>query len=382
MKRHIKLFEEYINEGNAFIFAAAKAKKEGKKEFEFNGKTYKVTLKADTGLKESTLNEADVAGEWVVYLELEKSRGKKLLGTFKSGRAAKSAMNAKINKEDILNQDGVESIGSMTKKEWDETEAKYAVKESIDLNESTKTENAFKELHFETDPKKFKLMVDQLRRDTSWSNDDFEYMFKRFRKSIGEEGLGAKPYPAERAAKDKSDAESEARRKKEEIELEKKRKRAAQWNKRKYDSWIKSVAANGGAEFAHDMAQNARWEPGLIQYVDRNLTDDESALDRIQWDIEALAESDNTILRFNEFLAEGYHPFKGKTARDLHKALLKINRKNPEDVLIYTSTDESPYNIFLDDLLDDLTSDTVTLYGDDGESIDSEVVDIVNLENM
>jgi hypothetical protein len=41
-----------LKEGNAFIFAAAKAKQEGKEEFEFNGKKYKVTLKKDTGLKE------------------------------------------------------------------------------------------------------------------------------------------------------------------------------------------------------------------------------------------------------------------------------------------------------------------------------------------
>jgi len=44
---------EEIAEGNAFIYAAAKARQEGKDEFEFNGKTYKVTLKKDTGLKES-----------------------------------------------------------------------------------------------------------------------------------------------------------------------------------------------------------------------------------------------------------------------------------------------------------------------------------------
>lgn len=45
--------EEEIEEGNPFIFAAGKAKATGKNEFEFNGKTYKVTLKADTGIKES-----------------------------------------------------------------------------------------------------------------------------------------------------------------------------------------------------------------------------------------------------------------------------------------------------------------------------------------
>jgi hypothetical protein len=41
-----------LEEGNAFIFAASKAKQDGKSEFEFNGKKYKVTIKKDTGLKE------------------------------------------------------------------------------------------------------------------------------------------------------------------------------------------------------------------------------------------------------------------------------------------------------------------------------------------
>ena len=45
--------DEEVEEGNDFIHAAAKAKADGKDEFEFDGKKYKVTLKADTGLKES-----------------------------------------------------------------------------------------------------------------------------------------------------------------------------------------------------------------------------------------------------------------------------------------------------------------------------------------
>jgi tRNA nucleotidyltransferase (CCA-adding enzyme) len=39
---------ESVNEGRAFINAARKAKEEGKTEFEFNGKTYPVTLKEET----------------------------------------------------------------------------------------------------------------------------------------------------------------------------------------------------------------------------------------------------------------------------------------------------------------------------------------------
>jgi uncharacterized protein with PIN domain len=51
-----------LEEGNAFIFAASKAKQDGKSSFEFNGKTYKVTLKKDTGLSESEKNEGNEFG--------------------------------------------------------------------------------------------------------------------------------------------------------------------------------------------------------------------------------------------------------------------------------------------------------------------------------
>jgi hypothetical protein len=51
------------SEGNAFIYAAAKAKAEGKDEFEHDGKRYKVTIKSDTGLKESSLSESKESQE-------------------------------------------------------------------------------------------------------------------------------------------------------------------------------------------------------------------------------------------------------------------------------------------------------------------------------
>lgn len=63
-----ELEDEKVEEGNAFIFAASKTKQEGKSEFEFNGKKYKVTLKKDTGLKEGNafgdaVKKAKEAGE-------------------------------------------------------------------------------------------------------------------------------------------------------------------------------------------------------------------------------------------------------------------------------------------------------------------------------
>ena len=59
------------------------------------------------------------------------------------------------------------------------------------------------------------------------------------------------------------------------------------WNQREYNKWIKDMSGNGGADNAYDMAQNAKFEPGLIDWVKRNATYGEKPLDRIQWDIEA-----------------------------------------------------------------------------------------------
>ena len=67
-----------------------------------------------------------------------------------------------------------------------------------------------------------------------------------------------------------------------------KRQKAISWNKREYDKWVKSVASNGGAEHAFDMAQNAKNEPGLIDWVRKN-NRDEDPLEVIQWAIEAYA---------------------------------------------------------------------------------------------
>jgi len=57
--------EAKSNEGNAFVYAAAKAKKEGKTEFEFNGETHKVEIE-DTNLKEEAaveINEEDITSD-------------------------------------------------------------------------------------------------------------------------------------------------------------------------------------------------------------------------------------------------------------------------------------------------------------------------------
>ena len=107
-----------LEEGNAFIYAAAKAKNSGKKEFSFNGKTYKVTLKTDTGLKEdnsieeSAVNEArtisKIQYDWSKlttsmqataqnWKAAEGSAKESLLGKLKEMTAQKKALETELN---------------------------------------------------------------------------------------------------------------------------------------------------------------------------------------------------------------------------------------------------------------------------------------------
>jgi hypothetical protein len=58
------------------------------------------------------------------------------------------------------------------------------------------------------------------------------------------------------------------------------------WNQREYDKWIKDMASNDGWKHGYDMTQNAKLEPGLIDWVRKN-NRGEDPLQRIQWDIEA-----------------------------------------------------------------------------------------------
>jgi hypothetical protein len=78
----------------------------------------KVKTTSPVALYESTKS---APGEWVVFLSTNK--GKKLLKTFKSATPAKSWM--KKNADKFLEKDV--SIGAMTKQQWDEREAKWAI---------------------------------------------------------------------------------------------------------------------------------------------------------------------------------------------------------------------------------------------------------------
>jgi len=152
-----------------------------------------------------------------------------------------------------------------------------------------------KDLHFETDPDRLEDMKIEFGEKmggftTKDKIEDAEYELRRFRKEIGYgDGTSADPFlpGTYDAATSKLGDGPHA-----------KKVSTPKWNDRKYEQWIKDVASGGGAEFAYDMAQNAKMEAGLIDWVKKNRLDfgDVTPLERIQYDIEALAESVNEDL--------------------------------------------------------------------------------------
>ena len=112
---------ERTNEGNAFVYAAGKAKAEGKKEFEFNGKKYKVTIK-DTGIKE---------GNAFVYAAGKaKAEGKKEFEF--NGKTYKVTIKDTGIKEGNAFGDAVRKAKDAGEKEFDFEGKTYKVEENID----------------------------------------------------------------------------------------------------------------------------------------------------------------------------------------------------------------------------------------------------------
>jgi hypothetical protein len=164
--------------------------------------------------------------------------------------------------------------------DWEEA-MYYAQNESID-------ESKIEDLHFETDPDRLEGMKIEFGSSFGGVTDhekieDAEYQLKKFRKKIkygdGKNTEAFIPGSYDASTSKLGDGPHA------------KKKKKTRWTEKKYNEWIESVAANGGAEHAFDMAQNAKNEPGLVDWVKKNLTYDETPLERIQYDIEALAES-------------------------------------------------------------------------------------------
>jgi len=153
-----------------------------------------------------------------------------------------------------------------------------------------------KALHFELDPKTAEEMKIELgKRQGEVSKrkqiEGGDYSLRRFRKSI-KFGDGTYlgvflPGSYDAATSTLGDGPH------------KKAVKKIKWTQKKYDQWLEDVASNDGWKNASDMAQNAKNEPGLIDWVKKN-NRGEDAMQRIQWDIEAFAESVVTEAKFTK----------------------------------------------------------------------------------
>ncbi len=149
-----------------------------------------------------------------------------------------------------------------------------------------------KSLHFETDPKtaeekKIELGKRQGEVSRRKQIEGGEYSLRRFRKEIKYDETGEdlgvfKPGSYMAATSILGDGPH------------KKAVKKVRWNRKKYDQWIEDVASNDGWKNAFDMAQNAKHEPGLLQWAKKEFRG-EDVMQRIQWDIEAFAESAEPI---------------------------------------------------------------------------------------
>jgi|14BtaG_2_1085337.scaffolds.fasta_scaffold09787_3 hypothetical protein len=164
-------------------------------------------------------------------------------------------------------------------------------KQNESVNESIfsfKTDN-IEQLHFETNPKKAELMKIELGKSQGEINkrkqiESGEYSLRLFRKKIkygnGKDVGVFLPGSYDAVTSKLGDGPH------------KKAVKKVKWTQKKYDQWLEDMASNGGARNAFDMAQNAKNEPGLIDWVKKNFRGDKP-LQRIQWDIEGFNESVN-----------------------------------------------------------------------------------------
>ena len=156
------------------------------------------------------------------------------------------------------------------------------------ITERRTSGNAVEDLHFEMDPKtaedmKIAIGASQGEVTRRKQIEGGEYSLRRFRKEIKYDTTGEdlgvfRPGSYMAATSKLGDGPH------------KKAVAKIKWNQKKYDQWLEDVASNDGWKNASDMAQNAKNEPGLIDGVTKKFRDDD-AMQRIQWDIEAFAES-------------------------------------------------------------------------------------------
>ena len=162
------------------------------------------------------------------------------------------------------------------------------LKEAAKVYEAAVLENAVRDLHFEIDADKaedMKIAIGASQGEVTRRKqiEGGNYSLRRFRKEIKYDETGEdlgvfKPGSYMAATSKLGDGPH------------KKAVKKIKWNQKMYNQWLEDVASNGGWEHAFDMAQNAKHERGLIDWVKKNHRG-EDPMQRIQWDIEAFAES-------------------------------------------------------------------------------------------
>jgi hypothetical protein len=173
--------------------------------------------------------------------------------------------------------------------EWNSKSGLYDKIGESEINEG-KFDNhvdLVKSLHFEMDPDVAEEMKIELGKRQGEINvrkqlEGGEYSLRRFRKEIKYDTTGKdlgvfRPGSYMAATSKLGDGPH------------KKAVKKVRWNQKMYDQWIEDVASNDGWKNAYDMAQNAKQESGLIDWVKKN-NRGEDPMQRIQWDIEAHAE--------------------------------------------------------------------------------------------
>ena len=166
------------------------------------------------------------------------------------------------------------------------------VSESVNEDKFGGIADLTKSLHFEMDPKtaeekKIELGKRQGEVTKRKQIEGGDYSLRRFRKEI-KYGDGTYlgvfiPGSYDAAVSSLGDGPHTKKVKK------------VKWNQRKYDKWVSDLAYDNdgvgqGSSYGFEMAQNAKHEPGLIDFVKRS-NRGEDPLQRIQWDIEAAMES-------------------------------------------------------------------------------------------
>jgi len=137
----------------------------------------------------------------------------------------------------------------------------------IKLKQILEYGETLKALHKASSTKEIEALKKDIRKDSGWSNSDIDYMLRKYRKDIKYKGPDIYQPPPKTVPVKK-----------------------IQWNDSKYKKWIKDSASGGGKYHSYDMAQNAKMEHGLLDFVKKKIRreyGDETPLERIQWDIEA-----------------------------------------------------------------------------------------------